>query len=176
MPYSDPFTALAYGPVVDERKRAQMIGAYDNPLTPQDIALSPNRLKQFPLGSWVQATDAQGNPIGKYRVGDTSYYTKDKPTTDTVEFRDADRSGQQVHLSPLGPGQVPGPGEVPPAMAMAAGPAAAASPNILQNVLANYGPTATPEQPDTNLVADFLNNFYSLQSQFVPQRRRFPYG
>src|SRR4030095_4109981 len=100
MPYSDPFRALAYGPVVGEYGRDQMIGAYDNPLGAYDGALSPDKRKKYPLGSWVTAHDKSGNPIGNYRVADTSYYTPGKPTSNTVEFRDADRSGQ-VFLSKL---------------------------------------------------------------------------
>jgi hypothetical protein len=88
---SDPFTALSYGPVVGEPH--QRIGAYDNVLTPRDIAVSPNMLDRYPLGSMVTATDARGVPLGTYRVGDTSYYSPGRPTSNTVEFRDADRSG-----------------------------------------------------------------------------------
>jgi hypothetical protein len=151
MPYSDPFTALAYGPIVGERKRAQMIGAYDNPLTSRDIAVSPPMLEQYPLGSWVTAHDAKGNPIGDYRVGDTSYYTKDKPTSNTVEFRDADRSGQKVFLIPSG--QVPGPGEVSPPLP---GPVQAPPPSILHGVLDKYAP---PDQVPTAPTPERIRHF-----------------
>jgi len=89
--------ALSYGPIVGENYRDAMFGPLGR-LSQQDVALSPDLQRQYGMGSYVSATDAQGNPIGTYHVADTSY-AQGQPTSNTIEFRDASREGD-VNLSP----------------------------------------------------------------------------
>ena len=95
-----PARALAYGPVVGEYGRAQMIGAYDNPLGPKDVALPPELLGQYPLRSQILARDRYGKPLGTFNVGDTSWIRPGVSTRNAIEFRDRDISNQPVFISP----------------------------------------------------------------------------
>lgn len=105
--------AMAYGPVVGESTRSTNYGPSGSRLTARDVAVSPGLLGRYPLGSKVDARDAAGNLVGlgTYRVGDTSFYSPGRPTSNTIEFRDANRSGQ-VYLSPSGFRPIPRSGDV----------------------------------------------------------------
>ena len=105
--------ALTYGPPAGENRQSTNYGPRGNRLTARDVAVSPGLLGRYPLGSRVDAKDAAGNllGLGTYRVGDTSFYSPGRPTSNTVEFRDAPRSGS-VYLSPSGFRPIPRSGDV----------------------------------------------------------------
>ena len=103
-PAGTPLRALAYGPVVGENTRATTVGPLGNTLETRDVALSPHLLKEYGGGPYSlgQVVDAHlgDSPLGQYRVADSSWFSPNKPTQNTIEFRDRNLSGQPVTIQP----------------------------------------------------------------------------
>jgi len=92
--------ARVYGPVVGEHYRDANFGPTGNALGPNDVALSPDLLKRYPLGSTIYS---EGKP---YKVSDVSYINPDRPNRNTIEFRDTANPPSRVSISPT---PTPGP-------------------------------------------------------------------
>lgn len=82
-----PVRVMAYGPVVGEHHHDAMYGPDGKALQPFDVAVSPNLLEKYPLGSWIKVAGKDR------RVADVSYFSPGRPTHDTVEIRDAGDQG-----------------------------------------------------------------------------------
>jgi hypothetical protein len=85
-PFSGSFRAMAYGPSQGEYTHATNYGPLGH-LQQGDIAVSPNLLSKFPIGSYVDVVDEKGNVLrAARRVADTSWINADKPTTNSFEL------------------------------------------------------------------------------------------
>lgn len=85
-PFSGSFRAMAYGPSQGEYTRATNYGPLGH-LQQGDIAVSPNLLSKFPLGSYVDVVDEKGNVLrAARRVADTSWINADQPTHNSFEL------------------------------------------------------------------------------------------
>lgn len=94
---------LAYGPQSEGATAADMrqVKGAIGELQPGDIAVSPNLLNRYPMGSRVNIVDANGKVIrANQRVADTSWYTEGHPTTDTFEIWNGPSLGKGYHLVP----------------------------------------------------------------------------
>jgi len=84
-PVTTLLRGLNYGPVVGEFHRDAMFGPQGNKLGPKDVAVSPDTGLQ--LGDLIKARGKD------YTVADWSYHAPGRPTSRTIEFRDAPASG-----------------------------------------------------------------------------------
>lgn len=85
-PFPGALRAMAYGPSEGEYTRATNYGPLGH-LQQGDIAVSPNLLKLFPLGSYVNVVDEKGNVLrAARRVADTSWINADQPTHNSFEL------------------------------------------------------------------------------------------
>jgi len=88
------YRAMAYGPSQGEYTKSTLEGPLGK-LMEGDIAVSPNLLKQFPMGSRVDIVDANGNVTHRnMRVADTSWITTGKPTHNSFEIWNGQDLGQ----------------------------------------------------------------------------------
>jgi hypothetical protein len=101
------YRAMAYGPSQGEYTHATMYGPLGK-LEQGDIAVSPNLLRKFPMGTRVNAVDPKTGAIlrANLRVADTSWYKPGKSTTDSFELWNDEDLGQ-ADLVPVGSGSVP---------------------------------------------------------------------
>lgn len=77
--------AMAYGPSQGEFSHDTLNGPL-GALKQGDLALSPDQLGQFPLGSYVNVVGADGKTIlQRQRIADYSYYSPGKPTSSSFE-------------------------------------------------------------------------------------------
>jgi tape measure domain-containing protein len=67
-------------------------------LSDNDVAISPDLLAQYPMGSMIDVTQG-GKRIGTYRVGDVSYKSPGQPNSRTIEVRDQKLDGD-VQIAP----------------------------------------------------------------------------
>lgn len=95
---------LAYGPNSEGATKAdqsQTHGALGE-LQPGDLAISPNQLSRYPLGSHVNVVDSKGNIVlSNQRIADTSWIGPGKPTTDTFEVWNGKSYGSGYYLQPI---------------------------------------------------------------------------
>jgi hypothetical protein len=85
-PFPGALRAMAYGPSQGEYTRATNYGPLGH-LQQGDIAVSPNLLRNFPLGSYVDVVDDKGNVLrAARRVADTSWINADQPTHNSFEL------------------------------------------------------------------------------------------
>ncbi len=90
--------ALNFGRKFGDYNRDANYGPTGQPLGPRDVALSPNQMGKYPMGSHINAT-AGGKNLGTYTVADPSYLRPGVPTRNTIEFRNRLLSGQGVNIS-----------------------------------------------------------------------------
>jgi hypothetical protein len=84
--FAGALRAMAYGPSQGEYDHATNYGPLGH-LQEGDIAVSPNLLAQFPIGSRVDVVDANGNVLrANRRVADTSWINKNQPTYNSFEL------------------------------------------------------------------------------------------
>jgi hypothetical protein len=83
-----------YGPVVGETHHDAMYGPTGRALGENDVALSPDLLKQYPLGSNIISGGKN------YTVADVSFVKPGHPNTNTIEFRDRKDVPDRVDISP----------------------------------------------------------------------------
>lgn len=92
---------LAYGPNSEgatEADQRQTHGPLGH-LQTGDIAVSPNLLKLYPMGSRVNVVDSGGNIVlANARVADTSWYSEGHPTTNTFEIWNGPSLGSGYYL------------------------------------------------------------------------------
>jgi hypothetical protein len=81
------YRAMAYGPSQGEYTPATLYGPLGK-LQQGDIAVSPNLLSQFPMGTRVNAVDPNTGEVlrSNLRVADTSWYTPGNPTKNSFEL------------------------------------------------------------------------------------------
>lgn len=87
--------ARVYGPVVGEHHHDAMFGPNKNPLGETDVALSPDLLEVYPLGSQIKSNGKE------YTVADVSYVKPGHPNINTIEFRDNPTPPERVTISPI---------------------------------------------------------------------------
>jgi hypothetical protein len=93
----------AYGPSQGEFSKDQMNGPL-GALQKNDLALSPNQQKNYPLGTYADAYKATGEPIASdQRIADSSFVKPHHPTTDTAEFWNGQDQGQVRLVPSFGP-------------------------------------------------------------------------
>jgi hypothetical protein len=98
--FSGSLRAMAYGPSQGEYTRATNYGPLGR-LQEGDIAVSPNLLDRFPLGSHVDVIDQKGNVLRtNRRVADTSWINADEPTRNSFELWN-DRDLGHARLVPV---------------------------------------------------------------------------
>ncbi len=93
----DYVRAMAYGPSQGEFYHDALYGPLGQ-LQPGDIAISPNLLGKYPLGSSVLVYPENGNPFVA-RVADYSYKKPGVPTKDTIELWNGQDLGR-VRIAP----------------------------------------------------------------------------
>lgn len=83
---SNLFRAMAYGPSQNEYTHDTLNGPLGK-LQQGDIAVSPNMLGKYPLGSYVNVVDKDGNVLrSNMRVADYSYTDPQHPNSNTFEL------------------------------------------------------------------------------------------
>jgi hypothetical protein len=97
----DYVRAMAYGPSQGEYYHDAMYGPLGK-LQPGDVAISPNLLSKYPLGSHAVIYPEKGEPfVG--RVADYSYVSPGKPTRNAIEIWNGQDLGK-VAIAPVGIG------------------------------------------------------------------------
>jgi hypothetical protein len=102
-------SAKTYGPHSQGASYWDMLqttGAYDNPLWSRGFmrtaAISPDMLKYWPLRSWADVYDTQGNLIRHVLVADKSYLRKGVPNVRAIElYNDINFGRAKVRRSPI---------------------------------------------------------------------------
>lgn len=118
---------MAYGPQSQGATAADQNQIYGATLGGQklrlqqgDIAVSPNLLSQFPIGSYANVVDPSTGQVLRsgVRVADTSWITSGKPTTNSFELY----NDQDLGHASLVPASDPGPSSTAPSSSDSAGP------------------------------------------------------
>jgi hypothetical protein len=103
---SGNYRAMAYGAGVDKLTWATTHGRFGE-LHRGDMAISPNLLKKYPMGSHVDVIDSKTGAVlrSNVRVADTSWITSGRPTYNSFELwgdKDLGRANLRAHQNAMG--------------------------------------------------------------------------